>query len=526
MKRKGIWIFVVILLLAAVGVGGYVFLNGRRQAAASTNSLQTSPVLQGTMTTSVLATGSVRAIQSVSLAWQAGGIVDQVMVKTGDKVSANQVLATLKPDSLSQNVISAQADLANAQKNLDDLLNSQVPAVQAKAAVEAAQKAVDDYTINFPMTQAQAQAALAKAQDNLTTMQDRRDALNVSRASQADIDAAHAAYILAQQDVDRAQAAANQLTNLSKEDPQRAMALTRLADTEKRRDAALATLNWYEGKPSEQDIATADANLAQAQAALAQAQYNWERVKDGPNATDLAMLKAQLADTQRAYERIKDGPDPADVAAAQARVAAAQAAVNQSTIQAPFDGVVTDVQVLPGDQATNGKAAFRIDTMNRLLVDLQVSEVDVPSIKLDQPVNMTFDAIPEKAYEGKVTEVSMVGAATQGIVQFGVTVEFTNPDENVRPGMTASVSIVTQKKTDVLMVPNRAIHVQNGQRYVFVLFEGKQVQTPVTVGLTNETNSEVTSQGLHEGDEVVIPTTSTTTNSNRPFGGMFGGMGR
>jgi len=525
MMRKIIITIVVILILVAGAFLGVRYVSARNAAAAAATaaSIQTAPVVRGTITTSILATGSVRADKSTTLSWQTSGTVNQVTVKAGDIVTAGQILATLLPESLPQNVILAQADLDNAQKALDDLLNSEVPMVQAKVALESAQKALDDYTYNFPVLQAQAQTALATAQTNYTTMSNRRAALNQTRASQAQIDAANAAYILAQQGVLEAQKKYQNTQRLKPTDPRRAYALTQLANAEAKRDAALATLNWYLGKPTEADIAAADANLATATADLAQAQYNWDQIKDGPNTTDMQMLQAQVADAQRAYDRIKNGPDPVDVAAARAKVAADQATLNQAFIKAPIDGVVTDIQVSLGDQVSSGQVAFRIDTLARLMVDVQISEVDIASVQVDQPVKMTFDAIPGKTYNGKVTNVAMFGTSTQGLVQFGVTLQFTDADASVKPGMTAAVSIITQRKPNVLIVPNRSIHVQGNQRYVTILSEGNQVQVNVTVGLVNDTSSEITSGSLKEGDEVVVTAQSSTTTTGGGRGVFFGG---
>jgi hypothetical protein len=92
--------------------------------------------------------------------------------------------------------------------------------------------------------------------------------------------------------------------------------------------------------------------------------------------------------------------------------------------------------------------------------------------------------------------------------------------------MTASVQIVVERRDDVLLVPNRAIRTQGRQRIVQVLFEGQVIEVPVTVGLSNESQSEVTGQGLREGDEVVInaaTATGTQAGPGRVFGGLGGG---
>ena len=89
--------------------------------------------------------------------------------------------------------------------------------------------------------------------------------------------------------------------------------------------------------------------------------------------------------------------------------------------------------------------------------------------------------------------------------------------------MTAAVSIVTESHADVLLVPNRAIRVASGRRSVSVLVEGEQIEVPVTLGLTNETYSEVSSGLLRGGDAVVLNPTNTTQSGAGGLFGIFGG---
>jgi HlyD family secretion protein len=241
------------------------------------------------------------------------------------------------------------------------------------------------------------------------------------------------------------------------------------------------------------------------------------------------VAKAQLQDAINQYNQVKDGPSAQDIAAAQAAVDAAQATLNQAQLVAPFAGTVTDVSVMSGDLVSSGLQAFRIDDLSAIYINLQVAEVDVNNLKVGQDASLTFDAIPNKEYAGKVTEIGVVGTSSQGVVTYPVTVQLTNPDANVKPGMTAAVNITIAQHANVLMVPNQAIQISNGQRQVMVLYEGQQIPVPVTVGLTNDTMSEVTSSGLKEGDEVVLNTGGTAAaagGAGRGGGAFFSTFGR
>ena len=234
---------------------------------------------------------------------------------------------------------------------------------------------------------------------------------------------------------------------------------------------------------------------------------------------DLALKKAQLDDAQRAYDRLKGGPNQDDLAAAQAQVDAAQATVNTASIIAPFSGTVTQAEPLPGDQVTAGKLAFRVDDLSNLQVDVQVSEVDINNVAIDQPATLTLDAIPGKTYHGQVVEVSQAGDSSSGAVNFTVTVQLTDADIAVKPGMTVAVNIVVKQVKDQLLVPNRAVRLVDGQRVVYVLENGAPREVKVTLGASSDIQSVVTGGDLKAGELIIL-------NPPAQFrGGPFGGGG-
>ena len=241
---------------------------------------------------------------------------------------------------------------------------------------------------------------------------------------------------------------------------------------------------------------------------------------------DLALAKAKLDDAQREYDRLKNGPDSADLAAAQARVDAAQATLNLARIIAPFDGTVTESYILPGDQVGAGATAFRIDNLTHLYVDVEVSEVDINSVNVGQPVTLTFDAILDKdvPYNGTVVEVAQAGTSVQGVVSFKVTVELTDADELVKPGMTAAVNIVVKEIKDELLVPNRAVRLSDNKRVVYLLVDGQPVKTEVRLGSSSDTMSVVVGGDIKEGDVIILnpPTEFMGPGGGGPGGG-FGG---
>jgi len=230
----------------------------------------------------------------------------------------------------------------------------------------------------------------------------------------------------------------------------------------------------------------------------------------------LALALARLEDAQREYERVKDGPSQEDVSAAQARVDAALATLSMAVIIAPFDGTVTQASIIAGEQVKVGDAAFRLDDLSRLLVDVQISEVDINNISPDQEAILTFDAILDREYHGRVVEVGQAGDTVQGVVNFTVTMELTDADEMVKPGMTAAVNIVVTELDDVLLVPNRAVRLLNGERVVYILRNQQPVPVEIQLGQSSETMSVVVGGDVKAGDLVIL---NPPAMNFGPFGG-------
>lgn len=456
MKRRTVITLMIIIALAVAGFFIYRSMNNARAAAAQ--NYQTALIERGDLTAIVGATGTVHANQTAVLTWQTSGQVETVYVKLDDTVAADQLLASLSKDSLSQNIILAEADLVNAQRALDQLKNSTLAAAQAEIALLNAKTALED------------------AQKNRTRKE-------YARASSETIAAARASYYLAEDKVKAAEDYFDLFSDKPEEDPGRANALTLLAGAKRDRDRALANLNWLTGLPDSEEVALADAQIR--------------------------LAEAKLADAQREYDRLKDGPDQADITAAEARVAALQATLNLARLQAPFAGTITELKIQTGDQVTPGMQAIRIDDLSRLLVDVQIPEVDINRIRIGQQTRLTFDGILNKEYSGIVTGVGRVGNAIQGTVNFTVTIELTDADELVRPGMTAAVNIIVEQLKDVLTVPNRAVRLLEGERVVYLLVNGQPQASKITIGATADTLSEVVGGEVKEGDTVILNPPST-----------------
>ena len=438
---------VIAFMLLAVSVVACATLQSQPETPASTGP-QEAYVLQETQPATVIASGKVRSNQSARLAWQSSGTIERVNAAAGDRVASGHELASLAPVSLPPNIILAEANLVSAKKALDDLQNSKLQQAQALKAVEDAQIALDELQ-NPQKNLAQTQQAMAEAQKAIEQAHLQVYILTTS-PSQSVIDQTHANMLLAENKVNNSQADLERMQRqLKKVPPSFRGRIEKLIQNleiqlirdQRSYDRAVEKYDNLFKPPNATDLAVAQANLEATQARLAQAERDYDRQIGGPTPAEIATAEARLANARREWERLKDGPRPEDIAAAQARVAAAEAALKQIQITAPFDGVVTQVGSQPGDQVSAGTPAFRLDDLSRLLVDVQVSEIDINPIQAGQPAKVTLDAIPGKAYSGTVIEVAPVGTQSVGVVYFNVTVELIDHDAAIRPGMTAAIEI-------------------------------------------------------------------------------------
>jgi HlyD family secretion protein len=310
------------------------------------------------------------------------------------------------------------------------------------------------------------------------------------RASQETIDIARANLITANESLDSAENTFNQYTGLGETSPVYAAALSTYARARQEQQRAEYNLRYVQDLPDPLSVEEVYAKLEQSKSKLLAAKTEWERIKDGPDANDIA--------------------------AAQVRVNVAQATLDMVRIKAPFGGTVTEVKSMLGDLVNAGQLAVQIDDLSRLLIDIQVSEVDINRVQLGQSVTLNFDAIPGTDYTGTVSDISSSGTSVNGAVNFTVTVEVDGADENIKPGMTAAANIAISQQDNVLLVPSRAVKTVNNKRVVYVMRNNFPVAVDITLGSSANNYSQITNGAIKEGDLIIL---------NPPATIQFGGPG-
>lgn len=273
-------------------------------------------------------------------------------------------------------------------------------------------------------------------------------------------------------------------------------------------------------------VAKATASLQQsansvksAKIAVDQARSDYNSIKD----QNVAVLKKDIA-----KERVEVAKNAVD--AAEKSYSATRADYNNQLsnagerwVTAPIAGTVNEVNVKNGDDlasrssSSTHSAPIVIGDLGTLKVEVEVNEVDVPSVSIGQKATITFDAISDLTLTGKVEKMDSLGTVTQGVVTYNVTVGLDTIDPRVKPGMSATAAIVTEVKQDVLTVSNSAVKTQNGNTYVEVLVNGTPSQKNVTAGIANDNETEIVS-GLSVGEEVVTQTITASSTAKTTSG--------
>lgn len=211
----------------------------------------------------------------------------------------------------------------------------------------------------------------------------------------------------------------------------------------------------------ELDPTTTQAAVEQSSGELASAEASLRLMR--AEETRMRELFAQEYVSRQDLERAIQAREAAEaqVRVARGRLLRDRANLDYTVIRSPVAGVVVSREVDIGQTVA---ASFQTPTLfmiardlSRMQIDSNVAEADIGKVRVGQPVRFTVDAFPERRFEGKVLQIRLAPITEQNVVTYNVVVEVANPDQVLMPGMTAYLSIVTDRREDVLLVPNAAL---------------------------------------------------------------------
>ncbi len=395
---KSTWIKIII---GVVVVGGLSALGywGYNTYLKATPPVPTAVATIEAGTPTISAEGKVQPAQSAQLSFMAAGLVEEVLVKEGETVKKDQVIARLEgSDRLQAAVTLADLELVSAQQALDDLHeNAGVASTSARVAAIQAENDYDE----------------AQRQVNYLGNPARKE----------DIQTAEGAVALAEANMNDARKASNNCT-----DPENVLcreARVAMYATEQAYSKAVSNLNYMKslGNKNSEDYRNAAATRDAAYEKMLLAQKQADELAQGPDQSALELAQARLKN-------------------AEAQSEAARGALADLELRAPFDGTIVKVNLKVGELAAPGVPAFVLADLSRWqVITTNLVEKDVASLKEGMAAVITLDAFPEQTFQGKVSQISLFGVEQRGSATYAVTLDFDPGGAAVRWEMSAFVDI-------------------------------------------------------------------------------------
>lgn len=481
---KKIWskkIYVIIIVAIIVAGGGYLIYSKTHSKSAVT--YQTATVQKGMLTNSISGSGNITVSNEASIKPSISGTVKNLKVSLGDQVTEGQFLFYIEsPDT----DISLTKSYASYTQVVQSLQNAQTQVLQK-------------------------QLDLANTSQN------------------TDVSKAKTSLMQAEQSVENA--------------------YTSLLQADNDYNKLIVQNQTTPGSVSMADIAIADEKAAVAGLGLKSARQNYSDAQTAYNhALENVGITQEIAQQQLASSQ-------AAIETAQLNVDAALQSYNNEKDQASkryviatIAGTITALNIKNGDSiggssssststsssttstSTSSSAAMVIGDLSTLKTSVSINESDISKIVIGQKATLTFDAISDLTLTGKVEKIDQTGTNTQNVITYGVTIGFDELNQKIKPQMNVTAEIVTEAKQDVLYVSSSAVKTSGETHYVQVMVDGVPKEQTVEIGISNDTDTEITS-GLKEGDTVVTQTisgnttTNTSSSTNRSSSGNRGGIG-
>lgn len=529
------WLALVLVLILCGG-GTYIYLDQRKASGKGNADEITAKVTKGDIRSSVTGTSQLQPKETKTIQAPGDAVIEKINLTRNMDVKEGDVLVELSSATLNSNMSKAQASLASMQADLADY-EEQMNSLQTYAPISGVVTIANNIDVGVEINR---KAKLATISDNkkltvtLPFLLEDSQQFNTGDSVELSIDS----FMMTKMGT---------VTSIGK-DPKPDLKGNRLVDVGITVDND-ATLDA--GLKVTGTIATAVGNVeSKKEGTLAYSQVvnvlagvagtiEQMNVKTGDYVEKGQLLSVTSnPNINNDYNTKKSNYDQQVLA-----VEALQEQLDALIIKAPFNGVFsTDfvnqrtnilTSLVPGTKVTSATQFGGVASMDTMLLDIQVDELDLPNVKVGMQVDVKVDSVKNRTYKGEVTQVSTVGTTTNGVTYYDAVVTVAKPD-GLKYGMTATGEILLQNKQGVLMIPIEALQSRAGKYYVTVKKDDGTLedQHEIKIGIRNKTNLEVT-EGLTEGQTVVIPTKSKSQTMSaediqklrQQFQGGQGGQG-
>ena len=540
---------ILISLLVLIGLAAPLTGCGSEPDEAEAAETQTATVQRGDLAVEIAAAGNLALSTTEDLAFDLfypEGTVEEVLVEEGDVVTEGQVLASLDTEEWEDNLEELRDRLTAAGRTLTARERALVQAERQAIALERALADKEDDVVEARRQVTAKEVAVSQAQLAFDTAEYNLSEINDVKEAQENVDDAEDALRLVNM-VLRGELGGGLQGDFAYWSQLKTQAEEELAEAEEELQEILEDISISVSRDVALEVAEKQVQVKQKQLALEDAQIAVVEAEKAVDDAGFALEEAQL-DVEEGQHDVEDAR--LDIADASKALRGAQEKLEEANgksphIVAPFDGFITRVNVEGGDEVMTDAVAVQLADPNKFEAAILVSEMDILQVEEGGEAWVQVDAISGLTLPATVTHISPTATIQSGVVNYSVKVEVGSLEEmmqerqagrraaaltedyELREGLTVTVTIVVEERTDVLLVPNAAIASQAGRTYVQVVSpDDTTEQRAIQTGISNWQFTEVT-EGLAEGEQIIVPEgTATTTSRQGPGGGVFfHGMG-
>ena len=481
-KKIGIIIGAIVAVIVLVVLT--LFFTPSAKVNYSTVKVSPKDIVQ-----TVTATGQVAGEDSASLAFDTSGTVARVSVHVGDTVKQGQTLGSLSSDILAANLESAMANVTATQATLAQLTQGNRP----EAVAVYQQKATDaGITLGTAIHDAylKTQDAIFNKTDTLFSNPLTANPL-ITLSTQNDTVKNNINFerlVLGEKLTALGKVGANDFSSTTQAEANDTLNYAKKFTTDLSAIISNPLIQISASNTATVIAAASEINTAMSGYVTAQSAYN-----EANNSLTLEAAGGTSQDVQA---------QAAKVAAAQAQADIVSSQINHTVIRAPFDGIITAVNLKIGEVATPGSVAFGIITKS-LKIEVRVPENDISKIAVGDTADVTLDAYSsDTIFPAVVSEIDPAATLINGINSYKVKLRFVSDDPRIRSGMSANVSIVTAHDDQAIAVPDQAVITRGTSHFVLVEdTQGNFAERQVSTGITGSGYTAITS-GIQAGDTI------------------------
>lgn len=456
--------------------------------------------------------GKVVAAQSAELGFDQSGRIANIYAKVGDTVKSGAIIANIENTTVLADIAQKQASLEKEQAKLSSLQKGTRPeeiAIYEQKYIDASSALV----ITMRNTYLQTESAILNKSDNLFTNGNTiNPILNIRAQNDNEKRALENERLMLSDKFQKWNTALSKLTVSSTIEQIKAARLVQndsilsiktfidhVANTTGKLDPGNSGISQSGIDTYRSTINSAGQQISTASSAEQDSYANWSSAynsllleKSGSTLEDIAAQSAQ-------------------VKSAEADLLSSQAQLHKTTITAPFEGIITKMDLKIGEISSPNTSKISIMSIGAFEIESYIPEINISRIKINNIANVTLDAYGANTkFPASIISIDPAETLRDGVSTYKTRLQFTENDPRIKSGMTANIIITTESKPNVITIPQSTITERDGKKFIQIKIGNNiKKEVEITTGLVTSLGQIEIVSGLNEGDMIILPSITT-----------------